>query len=202
MNTRQIALAGTLLAIVFIAHFAARFIQFGVIQLAPSIAIYTLMALILAPQLGWIPLVGVGFATGILTTLATTSPFPLANIPAHGLGFLLAAGLARSFGSRTAELSTANIVAIVTATVLVSWFLFATVSWFGLVAAGHPATQRPYEILGMQLGQGIVAFWAFTFVAAAIPTWIIGLILTPLLYRAVRPALVRQGMIPATGPGA
>jgi hypothetical protein len=35
-----------------------------------------------------------------------------------------------------------------------------------------------------------------------VPTFVIGLILTPLLYRAVRPALVRQGMIPVTETGA
>src|SRR5919202_905344 len=95
MSTRQIALSGTLLAIVFLAHAAGRFTQIGGAQFAPSIAIYTLMALLLAPQLGWGPLVGIGLATGILTMLATSSPFPPANIPAHGIGFLTAAALAK-----------------------------------------------------------------------------------------------------------
>jgi hypothetical protein len=35
----------------------------------------------------------------------------------------------------------------------------------------------------------------------ALPTFVIGLLLTPLLYRAVRPALVRQGMLPAPDAG-
>src|SRR5262245_44166476 len=96
MNMRQIALAGTLLAIVFLAHAAGRFFQIGGAQIAASIGIYTLMALLLAPQLGWGPLVGIGLATGILTMLATSSPFPPANIPAHGIAFLVAAALAKA----------------------------------------------------------------------------------------------------------
>lgn len=120
MTTRQIALSGTLLAIVFLAHAAGRFTQMGGAQVAPSIAIYTLMALILAPQLGWGPLVGIGLATGILTMLATSSPFPPANIPAHGLAFLTAAALTKAWGGDYRELSIGKIISILTVTLLVS----------------------------------------------------------------------------------
>ena len=197
MTTRQIALSGTLLAIVFLAHAAGRFTQIGGAQFAPSIAIYTLMALILAPQLGWGPLAGIGLATGILTMLATSSPFPLANIPAHGLAFLVACALTKAWGRDVAEISLGKIIAILTVTLLVSWTLFATVTWLGLTGTGF--TQQSFARFGIGFGQGIVAWWLAGFVGVGIPSWIIGLILTPLLYRAVRPALVRQGMIP--GPG-
>lgn len=197
MTTRQIALAGTLLAIVFLAHAAGRFTQIGGAQFAPSIAIYVLMALVLAPQLSWGPLVGIGLAVGVLTMLATSSPFPVANIVAHGLAFLAAAGLTKALKRGDGQLAMSHVIAICTVTLLLSWFLFATVSWFGLLSANHPLVSRSFEGFGMAFGQGLVAFLAFTFIGVAIPTYIITLILTPLLYRAIRPALVRQGMIPA-----
>jgi hypothetical protein len=195
MSTRQIALAGTLLAIVFLAHAAGRFTQIGGAQFAPSIAIYTLMALLLAPQMGWGPLAGIGLATGILTMLATSSPFPLANIPAHGIAFLVAAGLTKAWGRGMADMPVGKIVAILTITLLVSWTLFATVTWLGLT--GTPFVQQSFARFGVGFGQGILAWWLAGFVGVGIPSLIIGLILTPLLYRAVRPALIRQGMIPA-----
>jgi hypothetical protein len=199
MTTRQIALSGTLLAIVFLAHAAGRFTQMGGAQLAPSIAVYTLMALLLAPQLGWGPLVGIGLATGVLTMVATSSPFPLANIPAHGGAFLLASAMTRAWAGDYRELSAGKIVAIVTATLVVSWTLFSTITWFGLLPSGHPLIGRNFEGFGMALGQGVIAWWLFGFLTIGIPTLIIGLVLTPLLYNAVRPALVRQGMIPSPG---
>ncbi len=200
MNTRQIALAGTLLAIVFLAHAAGRFLQIGGAQLAPSIAIYALIALLLAPQMGWIPLVGIGFVIGILTMLATSSPFPPANIPAHGLAFLLGAWLAKLWSPGGGEMPTGKVISVVTIVLLVSWTLFATFTWLGLTGAGF--TQQAFNRFGMEFGQGFVAWWLFGFLGVAVPTWIIALVLTPLLYRAVRPALVRQGMLPAADAGA
>lgn len=227
MSTRHIALAGALLAIVFLAHAAGRFTQIGGAQVAPSIAIYVLMALLLAPQLGWGPLAGIGLATGILTMLATSSPFPPANIPAHGLGFLVAAGLSKAFGRGDIEVGAGKIIGILAVTLIISWTLFATVSWWGLTssiprliavqpggpllititwlgfgapAAGSPLLERSFELFGVALGQGLVPWWIFGFITVAIPTLIIGLVLTPLLYKAVRPALVRQGMLPASEP--
>jgi hypothetical protein len=200
MNTRQIALAGTLLAIVFLAHAAGRFLQIGGAQLAPSIAIYTLIALLMAPQLGWGPLVGIGVAVGILTMVATSSPFPPANIPAHGLAFLLGAWLTKLWTPGGGEMPTGKILAVVTIVLFVSWTLFATFTWIGLTGAGF--TQQAFARFGMQFGQGFLAWWLFGFLGVAVPTWIIALILTPLLYRAVRPALVRQGMIPTADAGA
>jgi hypothetical protein len=199
MTTRQIALSGTLLAIVFLAHAAGRFTQIGGAQVAPSIAIYTLMALLLAPQLGWGPLVGIGLATGVLTMLATSSPFPLANIPAHGGAFLVASALAKAWAPDYRELGFGKVATVLTVTLLVSWTLFSTITWFGLLPTGHPLIGRNFEGFGMALGQGVAAWWLFGFLTIAIPTWIIALVLTPLLYNAVRPALVRQGMIPSPG---
>ncbi len=53
ISTRQIALAAAFLALVFIAHAAGRILQIGGAQLAPSIAIYVIMALLMAPDLAW-----------------------------------------------------------------------------------------------------------------------------------------------------
>jgi hypothetical protein len=200
MTTRQIALAGTLLAIVFLAHAAGRFFQIGGAQLAPSIAIYTLIALLLAPQMSWGPLAGIAVAIGILTMVATSSPFPPANIPAHGLAFLLAAWMTKSLGRGAGELPIGKIVTILAATLFVSWTLFATFTWLGLTGSGF--VDQSFNRFGFAFGQGLLAWWLFGFLGVALPTFVIGLILTPLLYRAVRPALVRQGMIPATDAGA
>lgn len=195
MTTRQIALAGAFLAIVFVAHAAGRFLQIGGAQLAPSIAIYTLMALLLAPRLGWGPLFGIALATGILTMVATSSPFPVANIPGHGGGFLVAAAMTKAFASEGRELNVAQIVLIAGVVILVSWTLFALFTWLGL--AGTAFAGQEFGRFGASFGSGLVAWWLFGFLGVAVPTFVIAVILTPLLYRAVRPALVRQGMITA-----
>lgn len=195
MSTRQIALAAAFLAIVFIAHASGRVLQIGGAQLAPSIAIYVLMALLMAPSLRWGPLVGIGLAVGILTMVATSSPFPLANIPAHGLGFLLAAYLAKQAAPEDQEIGVAPIILNVGLVILVSWTLFAAFTWLGL--ASTPFAGNDWARFGMSFGTGYIAWWLFGFLGVAVPTFIIALILTPLLYRAVRPALVRQGMLKA-----
>lgn len=198
MTTRHIALAAVLLALVFIAHAAGRFLQVGGAQLAPSIGVYVFMALILAPSLSWGPLVAIGFAVGILTMLATSSPFPLANIPGHGLAFLAACWMTKSFSQGTSRpLTTTQIVTTVTVALLLSWTLFSTISWLGLIPTGHALMTRQFNAFGVALGQGLLSWWIFGFLTIAIPTLIIALILTPLLYSAVRPALVRQGMLEA-----
>jgi hypothetical protein len=199
MNTRQIALAGTLLAIVFLAQAAGRFFQIGGAQLAPSIAIYTLIALLLAPQPSWGALAGIGLELGILTMIATSSPFPPANIAAHGLAFLVAAAMTRSLSRAGGELSLGKIVAVLAVTLVVSWTLFATVTWIGLTGSGF--VDQSFARFGVAFGRGLLAWWLFGFSGVALPTFVIGLILTPWLYRAVRPALVRQGMIPVTAAG-
>lgn len=200
MNTRQIAIAAAFLAIVFIAHAAGRILQIGGAQLAPSIAVYTLTALLLAPSMRWGPLFGIGLAVGLLTMVATSSPFPPANIPGHGLAFLLAAFLSKLFGANNRELNNVKIIGIFTVVLVVSWTLFSTFTWLGLLGseAGAAFTSREFVRFNIPLGTGFIAWWLFGFVGVAIPSWIIGIILTPLLYRAVRPALVRQGMIEAT----
>ncbi len=195
MNTRQIALAAAFLAIVFIAHAAGRILQIGGAQLAPSIAIYVLMAMLLAPSMGWGALTGIALATGLLTMLATSSPFPLANIPAHGGSFLVAAFLTKTLGRDGRELSTAQVIGIASFVLLVSWTLFALFTWLGLL--GTPFTGNSFKRFGADFGTGFAAWWVSGFLGVAVPTWIIALVLTPLLYRAVRPALIRQGMIAA-----
>jgi hypothetical protein len=200
MSTRQIALAAVLLALVFIAHASGRILQVGGAQLAPSIGVYVFMALILAPGLGWVPLIAIALGIGVLTMLATSSPFPPANIPAHGLAFLLASYMAKMYtGGTNRELTTSQILTTVTVVLVASWTLFSTISWLGLTPQGHPIMSREFNAFNaLPLGQGLVAWWIFGLLTIALPTWIIAMILTPLLYRAVRPALIRQGMIEAT----
>jgi hypothetical protein len=108
--------------------------------------------------------------------------------------------MTKAWGRGGRELPVGKIVAILAVTLVVSWTLFATVTWLGLTGTGFG--QQPFNRFGMALGQGLAAWWLFGFVGVAVPTFIIGLILTPLLYRAVWPALVRQGMIPAGDAGA
>ncbi|RME70790.1 MAG: hypothetical protein D6784_16170 [Chloroflexi bacterium] len=195
MNTRQIALAAAFLAIVFIAHAAGRILQIGGAQLAPSIAIYVLMALLMAPGLGWGPLTGIALAVGILTMLATSSPFPLANIPGHGLAFLLSAYMAKKAAPEGQEIGVWPIILNLGVVLVISWTVFAFFTWLGLSAT--PFAAREWGRFGMSFGSGFIAWWLFGFIGVAVPTFIIAVILTPLLYRAVRPALVRQGMLKA-----
>ena len=86
MTRRQVLLTLALLALVALAHAAARFTQIGGAQFAPSVAIYVLMALILAPQLGWGPLLGIAAASliflsayGGMLSLAQTAIFGIAG---------------------------------------------------------------------------------------------------------------------------
>jgi hypothetical protein len=196
MATRHIALAGTFLAIVFLAHAAGRFTQIGGAQIAASIAIYALMALILGPELEWGPLAGIALGIGVLTMLATSSPFPLANIPGHGVAFLVACGLAKAVAPRGAPIGLSKQAVIIVVTLVVSWTLFALTTWIGL--SGTPFVQNSFNRLGIAFGQGFVAWWLAGFVGVGIPSLVIAMILTPLLYNAVRPALIRQGMIDAS----
>jgi hypothetical protein len=194
VTKRQLLLTIGFLCLVALAHAAARVTQIGGAQFAPSVAIYVLMALLLAPQLGWVPLIGIAAATGILTTLTTSTDPPTPNLLAHSGGFLAAAGLAK-LASRTEQaFKLRTILGILAISLAVSWTLFATTMW--LLLAGTPFAAVTRERFGVSFGQGFLAWWLFGFVSIGIPTYIVGVILLPLLYGAVRPALVRQGMLP------
>ena len=194
MSRRQLLLAVALLALVALAHAAARFTQIGGAQFAPSVAIYVLMALLLAPQLGWGPLIGLAVATGLLTTLTTSTDPPTPNLLAHAGGFLTAAALAKTASPTQQRFTLGTMLGILGVTLAVSWSLFATVMW--LLLAGTPFVALTRERFGVSFGQGFLAWWLFGFVSFGIPSYIIGVILLPLLYGAVRPALVKQGVLP------
>ena len=194
MNTRQIALAAAFLALVFLAHAAGRFAQIGGAQLALSIAVYVLMALLMAPSLSWGPLAGIGLGVGILTMLATSSPVPWANIPAHGGGFLAAAWLAKKYTSGDEPVSLKWQQVILAVATNLAWVLFALFTWLGISPASG-FHEKAFERFGMSFGSGFIAWFLFGFVGVVIPTWIFCAIVLPLLYKAVRPALVRQGML-------
>jgi hypothetical protein len=191
----QALLALSLLVLVALAHAAARFTQFGGAQFAPSVAMYTLMALLLAPRLRWSSLIGLAAVTGILTTITTSSDPPTPNLIAHSGGFLAAAGLAKiaSRGGHSYKITT--MLAILAATLVVSWTLFATGMW--LLLAGTPFADLTRERFGVSFGQGFFAWWLFGFLSIAIPSYVLGVILLPLLYGVLRPAVVRQCVVPS-----
>jgi hypothetical protein len=192
VNTRQIALAAAFLALVFLAHAAGRFAQIGGAQLALSIPVYVLMALLLAPGLSWGPLVGVGLGVGILTMLATSSPVPWANIPAGGIAFLVSAWMVRLLSNAEEALSLPMQELILSVSTNVGWLFFAGLTWFGATAGFRGTAFARY---GLEFGDGFIAWFLFGFFGVVVPTWIFGLIVLPILYRVVRPALIRQGMI-------
>jgi len=194
MTTRQIALAAAFLALVFLAHAAGRFAQIGGAQIALSIAVYVLMALLMAPGLAWGPLVGIALGVGILTMLATSSPVPWANIPAHGGGFLIAAWMAKQFTKAEEEVSLGMQQLILAVGTNLAWVLFALFTWIGI----NPASgfhEKAFARFGLNFGSGFFAWFLFGFVGVVIPTWIACAIFLPILYKAVRPALIRQGML-------
>jgi hypothetical protein len=198
MSTRYIALTGSLLAVVFLAHAAARFTQIGGGQVAPGIAVYAFIALLLGPELAWGPLAIIGILAGVLMMLATSSPFPLANVDTAAIAFLACCAIAKVAGRGGREIGLGTILGTATFNTLLSWTIFSATTWIGLSSTGFAS--RSFKIFGLTFGNGYVAFWLFGFVGVIIPTLILSLILVPLLYRAVRPALIRQGMIEAAHP--
>ena len=195
MTRPQVALGVALLILVAVAHAAGRFTQLGGAQFAPSIAVYTLMALLLAPQLGWPALAGFAVATGALTMLTTSTQPPQPSFPAHAGGFLVAAALAKSASRRGADYSLGTMLGILAVTLVCSWTLFAATTW--LQRAGTPFVEASRERFGIGFGEGFLAWWLFGFLGVAIPSYVIGVILLPLMYRAVQPSLVRHGLLSA-----
>ncbi|HEY7066616.1 MAG TPA: hypothetical protein VII06_34405 [Chloroflexota bacterium] len=195
MTSRQALLAVALLLLVALAHAIGRVTQLGGAQFAPSIAIYTLLALLLAPQLGWPALVGLALATGALTMLTTSTQPALPSFPAHAGGFLVAAALAKGASGRGADYRLGTMLGILAVTLVCSWTLFAATTW--LLRAGTPFAEASRTRFGIGFGPGFLAWWLFGFVGVAIPSYVIGAILLPLLYRGVQPSLVRHGVLPA-----
>lgn len=194
MNSKLIALTAALLAVVFLAHAAGRFTQIGGAQFAPSIAIYTLMAYLLAKQTKWTEKLGIAFLIGVLTMLATSSPFPPAAVVAHAGGFLVACGLALAALKTGKDISVLKNTIIGFVTTMASWTLFAVTTWVGLT--GTAFTGRTFKgLLDITFGAGFLAWFLYGLVSVGIPSLIIVWVLTPILYKAVKPALVRQGML-------
>ena len=194
MNSKLIALTAALLAVVFLAHAAGRFTQIGGAQFAPSIAIYVLMAYLLAKQTKWSEKVGISLLIGILTMLATSSPFPPAAVIAHAGGFLVACALALVAFKTSKEIGLLQNTIIGFITTMISWALFATSTWIGLT--GTAFTGRTFKgLLDITFGAGFLAWFLWGLVSVGIPSVVIVWVLTPILYKAVKPALVRQGML-------
>ena len=195
MRSKQVALTAVLLTGVFLAHAGARFTQIGGAQFAPSIAIYLLMAYFLATEMKPEEKVAIAFLVGVLTMIATSSPFPPANIPAHGGGFLVACILTTALLSPAKVLSLTRHMLIAFITVFTSWSCFAVFTWLGLIGTSFVSSE--FERFGIDFGRGFVAWFLFGALGVAVPSLIIALIVTPILYKALRPTLVRHHVVPA-----
>lgn len=195
MSTRHIALAATLLALVFLGHAASRFTQMGGAQATVAIAIYTLMALLLAPELSWSALFGISVANGLLLMLATSSPVPLGSFAAGALGFLVACAVTKLTAAGGNEIGSAGVLLNVVVTSIASVTFVAVGTWIGL--SGTKFVGQNFARLGVDFGHGFIAWYLAAMLGIGLPSLIAALILTPILYQSVRPSLIRRGTIEA-----
>ncbi|HRU07190.1 MAG TPA: methyl-accepting chemotaxis protein, partial [Candidatus Brocadiia bacterium] len=178
---RRLGVLTLFLAAVYGAHASGRVLNIGGAQLAPSMAVYVFMALLLAPQMAWPSLCALGGLVGLLTVLATTSSVPWAAFPAHGGTFLLVCLLVRIWAPQGRQMSIKRVVVLVTLAVTISWTIFAAGVWLGAPAPFHA---KPRDAFGLPLGQGALAWWLSGFLAVALPTIILAAVVTPVLYNA------------------
>lgn len=196
MKPREIALCGMFLALAGVVHFLLRFtVAFtGGIQMAVSIAVYCLIGLLVPMTLAEASFVGV--VNGIVLMVATASPFPLANIPSHYSGLVSAKLLADLFKARTQKLSPLKVSIIVAIATTFSLFLFVIPAYYGILSLSSFANTAVPVVKGILAGQ--VTFWAYlssSLMLIYVPTVIANIILSPILYEAARPALIRYGFI-------
>jgi len=196
LKTREIALCGMFLALAGVIHFLLRFtVAFtGGIQMAVSIAVYCLIALLVPMTLAESSFVGL--VNGIVLMVATASPFPLANIPSHFSGLVSAKLLADLFKAKTQKLSPLKVSLIVGIATTFSLMLFVIPAYYGILNLSSFANTAIPVVKGIMTGQ--VTFWAYlssSLMMIYVPTVIANVILSPVLYEAVRPALIRYGFI-------
>ena len=178
-KTRPVELAVIFLIVTYIAHMLGQVLQIGGAQLAPSIVVYTFLAFLLAADAGWLGMVAVGLGAGLLTMIATSSPFPPANIAAHGGGFLFAAYLGKKAAASGKRLEFRTFAAALVLTTLVSWTLFAVSTWLGL--GGTDFVTRSWTRYGIGFGEGFVGWWLYGFLGVAVPSLVVGLVVAPAL---------------------
>jgi len=178
---RRLGVLALSLAAVYGSHAAGRVLNIGGAQLAPSMAVYIFMALLLAPRTPWPALLAIGGLVGLLTKLATTSLVPWAAFPSHGGTFLLVCALVKWWAPQDREIAVWRVVTIVTVAVVFSWTVFAAVVWMGAPGAFRA---KGWDAFGLSLGQGSLAWWLYGFLAVAMPTIILAAVVTPVLYQA------------------
>ncbi len=195
MRSREIALVSALLALASVAHYLARFTQVGGIQMAPSIAFYCLIPLLLV-DMSVKEACLVGLVNGILLSIATSSPFPLANIPSHWIGLMTAKLLVDLVRKSGRKVKTAYVPAIVAPAVLISGIVFIVVAYYGMINVPQLAvSQVAVEKFKARFG-ALEAFFAYAMTLIVIPTLALNsFVLTPALFAALKPALVRRGFI-------
>lgn len=178
-SARSWEVIGSLLVVVYFAHILGQVVQIGGAQIAPSVVVYTFLAFLAVRQTGWFGLLVTGILIGLLTMHATTSPYPLANIFSHGGGFLVAALLAKAKSDEGRKIETGSFVATYSLTTVVSWTVFAIVTWIGL--GGTEFVQQSWSRFGLEFGVGFLAWWLYGFLGVVIPALIFGFIVTPVL---------------------
>ncbi len=196
MRSREIALCGMFLALAGVVHFLLRFtvVLTGGIQMAVSIAIYCLIALLIPMSLAEASLVGL--VNGIVLMVATAAPFPLANIPSHFSGLVSAKLLTDAFKGNERKLSPLKVSLIVGIATTASFLLFIIPAYYGILYL--PSFANTAIPVARGILAGAVTFFAYasaSFSIIYIPTVIANLIISPVLYEALRPGLARYGFI-------
>ncbi len=196
MKPREIALCGMFLALAGVVHFLLRFtvVFTGGIQMAVSIAIYCLIALLIPMGLAEASLVGI--VNGIVLMVATAAPFPLANIPSHFSGLVSAKLLTDAFKGNERKLSPLKVSLIVGIATTISFLLFIIPAYYGILHLSGLANTAMPVTKGILAGRiTFLAYASASFMAIYLPTVIANVIISPILYEALRPGLVRYGFI-------
>jgi len=196
LKPREIALCGMFLALAGVVHFLLRFtvVFTGGIQMAVSIAIYCLIALLIPMGLAEASLVGI--VNGIVLMVATAAPFPLANIPSHFSGLVSAKLLTDAFKGNERKLSPLKVSLIVGIATTISFLLFIIPAYYGILHLSGLANTAMPVTKGILAGRiTFLAYASASFMAIYLPTVIANVIISPILYEALRPGLVRYGFI-------
>jgi len=192
MRSRDVAIVSALLAVATAAHYLARFTQIGGMQMAPSMAFYCLIPLLLTHlTVGECLMIGV--VNGILLTIATSSPFPIANIPAHFVGFVIPKIFVEAWKRRV---NTSYVPIVMSIAILCSGVTFVIVSYYGLLNVPQLAVSREAAERFAQRFSSITLFLSYSLTFIILPTLVLdAFVLGPVLYMALKPALERYGFI-------
>lgn len=186
------ALVSALLALASVAHYLARFTQIGGMQMAPSIAFYCMIPLLLR-NLSWRETIMIGLINGILLSIATSSPFPLANIPSHWIGLVIPKLFVEAFKR---SVGVKLVAASIATSIIVNGPIFILAAYYGMMNIPQLAVSSTAVERFRARFTTLTAFFTYGMTFVVIPTLILdAFILGPALYAALKPALARYGFI-------